>query len=285
MPIEAATPQARAQMHDMWHAVAGGWAAHADFVDRRGADLTQAMLDRVRPGSGLRVLELASGPGGPGLAAAQLVGPDGVVVLSDVAPGMVEIAAGRAAARGLTNVTTRVLDLEEIAEPDASYDIVLCRDGLQFSSEPARAVAEIHRVLRPGGRVALATWGPRESNPWLGVVLDVVSAQLGKPMPPPGVRGPFSLDDATALAGLLTSAGLAEVTVSAVAVPMHTATVDEWWARTTALAGPLAQVLASLPDELSRALRARAGEAVRPYETSDGLDFPGVALLAGGERR
>src|SRR5207302_248902 len=141
---------------------------------------------------------------------------------------------------GLTNVRTRVLDLEQIEQPDHSYDVVLCREGLMFAVEPARAAGEIARVLRPGGRVALAVWGPRSRNPWLGIVLDAVSAQLGVPMPPPGIPGPFSLDDAHGLAALLSDAGLADIVVSEIAAPMHADSVDEWWTRTSSLVGPLA---------------------------------------------
>ena len=94
--------------------------------------------------------------------------PGGEVVLSDVVPEMTAIAAARAEALGLDNVSTCVLDLEQIDQPDDSYDVVLCREGLMFAADPARAAGEIRRVLRPGGRVALAVWGPRERNPWLG---------------------------------------------------------------------------------------------------------------------
>src|ERR671936_260482 len=116
--------------------------------------------------------------------------------VSDRMLEMTAIAEARASAAGRTNVRARVLDLEEIAEADRSYDVVLCREGLMFALDPARAVAEIARVLRPGGRAAIAVWGPRESNPWLGIVLDSVSAQLGAPVPPPGMPGPFALEDA-----------------------------------------------------------------------------------------
>ena len=177
------------------------------------------------------------------------------------------------------------LDLERIDEPDASYDVVLCREGLMFALEPARAVGEIRRVLRPGGRVALAVWGPRERNPWLGLVMDVVSAHIGAPVPPPGIPGPFALGDPDELRRLLDGAGLADVRVGELAVPLRAASFDEWWERTSALAGPLSAILASMPDPAVQALRERAREAVRDYETAaGGLDFPGVALIASGRR-
>jgi SAM-dependent methyltransferase len=200
------------------------------------------------------------------------------VVLSDVAPQMTAIAARAAAGR--EGVSTLVLDLEEIAQPDASYDVVLCREGLMLTPDPGRAAQEIARILRPGGRVAVAVWAARERNPWLGIVFDAVSAQTGVPVPPPGIPGPFSLSDPDALAGLLTDAGLEDVAVSELPVPARADSFEEWWARTVALAGPLARVLGSLPAPAVEALRARARASARDYETADGLELPGVTLLA-----
>ncbi|HYM57816.1 MAG TPA: class I SAM-dependent methyltransferase [Solirubrobacteraceae bacterium] len=242
------------------------------------------MLELTRPQPGERVLELACGPGGLGLAAAMRVAPGGEVVLSDVASEMTSIASARADALGLSNVSTCELDLERIQQPNGSYDVVLCREGLMFALDPAQAAREIRRVLRPGGRVALAVWGPRERNPWLGVVFDAMSAQVGAPVPPPGVPGPFSLADADKLTGLLSGAELADVVVSEFPVPLCAASFEEWWARTTTLAGPLAKVLAALPQEAQQALRARVQEAVSAYATPAGLEFPGITLLAAGRR-
>ncbi len=86
-------------------------------------------------------------------------------MLSDVVPEMTSIAAARAAALGLTNVSARDLDLERIDEPDASYDVVLCREGLMFVPAPAEAAREIARVLRPGGRFAVARLGTARAKP------------------------------------------------------------------------------------------------------------------------
>jgi SAM-dependent methyltransferase len=178
-----------------------------------------------------------------------------------------------------------VLDLEDVDEPDGSFDVVLCREGLMFAVDPARAARELSRVLRPGGRAAIAVWGPRERNPWLGLVFDAVSAQLGRPVPPPGVPGPFSLGDAGRLESLLRDAGLEEVVAGEHDVPLRAASFDEWWTRTSALAGPLAAILGSLPEPAVRGLRERLEEATAPYRTPSGLELPGLSLVAAGVRR
>jgi SAM-dependent methyltransferase len=274
----------RAHLRGLWSAVAGGWAEHAAYIDARSAPVTEAMLRRTDPRAGDRVLELACGPGGVGLAAAERVAPDGDVVFTDVVPEMTAIAIARAAALGHANVAARVRDLEAIDEPDGAYDVVLCREGLMFVPDPARAAAEIARVLRPGGRAAIAVWAARERNPWLGLVLDAVTEETGAPVPPPGVPGPFSLADPDGLVRLLADAGLADITLDEIPVPLRAPTFDEWWARTTALAGPLAQRLAALPDDAARAVRERARRSTEPYATAAGLELPGVTLLASGRR-
>jgi ubiquinone/menaquinone biosynthesis C-methylase UbiE len=276
--------ETRDHIHRMWSAVAPAWADHAAYVDDRSHAEAIQMLRLTDPRPGERVLELACGAGGVGLAAAELVGPDGEVVLSDVAVEMTAIASARVATRGLDQVTTRVLDMEQLAEPECSYDVVLCRDSLMFVPDPGRAVREIYRVLRPGGRFAVTVWGSRARNPWLGVVFDVVAAQMDAPMPPPGVPGPFSLGDAVKLAGLFRDAALNDVCVTEISVPLRDDSFDDWWQRTTALAGPLSMILASQTEAFNAALRTRAREAVRPYQTGRALEFPGVALLASGRR-
>src|SRR6476661_5351311 len=93
----------RDHVHAMWAAVAPAWADYADDVDRRGAAMTERLLADANLRTGDRVLELASGPGGAGLCAAAVVGDRGHVVISDVVPEMVAIAASRANALQLRN--------------------------------------------------------------------------------------------------------------------------------------------------------------------------------------
>jgi hypothetical protein len=139
-------------------------------------------------------------------------------------------------------------------------------------------------VLRPAGRAALSVWGPRERNPWLGIVFDAVSAQTGAPTPPPGAPCPFSLGDYERLAALLTNAGLSDVRVTELTMTVLEPSFEAWWERRAALAGPLARALVSLSTDDVHALRARAREAVAAYATPGGLELPAVTLVASRRR-
>jgi SAM-dependent methyltransferase len=281
--------QIRSRVHQMWGAVAESWGAHVDHVEHRAEPVTRLMIEAVAPAPGDEVLELACGAGGLGLAIADRVAPGGRVVLSDVAPEMVAIASARAARRDhvggvATDVTARVLDLEQIDVPDASFDIVVCREGLMFALDPVRAATEIARVLRPGGRAAIAVWGPRDRNPWLGVLADAVQQHTGTPVPPPGTPGPFSLGADGALETTLTAAGLEQVSVQSVEVPTHDASFDDYWQLRTDLAGPLKKRLAALPAQDLSAIRETVRANLARYQTSDGLRIPGLAYIGAARR-
>jgi len=283
MTVNSDTIGIRKHVHAMWAAVAPAWGTYAELTDARGRELAERLLEVTMPRPGERVLELACGAGGAGLAAAALVGAAGEVVVSDIAEAMTAIAARRAREAGLDNVRARVLDLEEIEEPDGSFDVTLCREGLMFAVEPGQALAEIHRVLRPGGRLAASVWGPRDRNPWLALVMDAVSAEIGSPMPPPGMPGPFALADADQLTRLVVDAGFVGVELVEVDVPLRES-FEDWWTRRAALAGPVSARLAAMPDDAKQRLHDRLREAVRPYERGETLEFPGVALVVSGRR-
>jgi SAM-dependent methyltransferase len=155
----------RARLAGMWSAVAEAGRGTPTTPTRaaRRARSACSSWRRWAPATGSS--SSRAGPGGLGLAAAERVGPGGEVVLSDVAEEMTAIAAARGAELGLGNIDVRRLEIERIDEPDASYDVVLCREGLMFALEPGAAVAEIRRVLRPGGRAVVAGVGGARAQP------------------------------------------------------------------------------------------------------------------------
>ncbi len=271
-------------MSDMWDSVAPGWEANAGFVDKQLALATEALLDAAKIGEGDRVLDLAAGPGGAGLAAAERVGSTGSVVISDVAAEMVAVAARRASA--VAQASTAVFDQSTIDFGDATFDAVINRHGLMFVEDPVRTVREAVRVLRPGERFAVMTWDRRQANPWLGLVLDAVGVQFGMPFPPPNVRGPFSLDTRDVLTSVLRDGGLEDVTVEAMSTPMRATSVEEWWERVPKLAGPLAIALAGMETDVRDAIAERAMQSGRKAAAieGNGIVFEGSVLIGSGHK-
>lgn len=285
MTAQQTAPDIRSRVRGAWAAVAPAWEVHADDLDTRTAMITQRLLALADLAEGDSVLELASGPGGVGLAAADRVGPQGHVVISDIVSAMADAARRRAADRGLRNVTTKVLDLEDIAEPDAGFDAVLCREGLMFAVDPAHAVAEMLRVLRHSGTVAVAVWADKSANPWLGLLLDAITEATGIAVPPPGGPGPFALGNPERLHALFADAGFTDLVLDTVPAPVHAPSFGAWWERIRQVAGPAVMVLNSVDESTQQRIRERLHADVRQYEGPTGeLRLPGLAVTIGGRR-
>jgi SAM-dependent methyltransferase len=266
---------------DEWSSVADAWDEHVDYVDDHSGEVTARWVERldVRPGD--RVLELAAGPGSLGPTWSDLVGPSGQVVLSDLAGGMVAVAARRA--RHLANVTVAQIDASAIEREDASFDVVASRMGLMFTPEPDRSLAEIHRVLAPGGRVGLLTWGAIEHNPWMtcvGMAAMVNGVVTGGP--PVGPGGVFSLGDLAELEALVKGTGFVDVTASAHPVTFAVDDIGLHVERVGSLAGPMAAAFAAAAPEQLAAVRRTAMELAAPYATAGGWSIPGLVNLVIG---
>ncbi|HEU5056769.1 MAG TPA: methyltransferase domain-containing protein, partial [Kofleriaceae bacterium] len=201
----------------IWERMAPGWDARHAWMEATARPVIDRMLDRLAPGPGDTVLDLAAGSGVVGFAAASLVAPGGRVIVSDFSPRMVEAAARQAAALGLDNAEARVLDAERLALPDAAVDGVLCRWGFMLMGDPAAALREARRVLRTGGRIAFAVFGAADDNPWVTLPTRVLE-DLGHAAPrEPGTPGILALADAERLAALVAAAGFTGVVIEPVA--------------------------------------------------------------------
>ncbi|MGA8545714.1 MAG: methyltransferase domain-containing protein [Mycobacterium sp.] len=263
-----------------WSAVAPAWDKYRDRLFEDVRSVSEWLVDQIDPQPGQSVLELTAGPGETGFLAAARLGSTGRVICSDFVPAMVQAARRGAAERGLDNIECRVIDASQIDLPDSSVDGVLSRFGLMLVPEQQRALAEIRRVLRPGGRCAYATWGLPQHNPW---IFHVVAALLQNGVAPPGDAfapgGMFSLATAENNQALAAAAGFTDVTVDELTGAMRFDGKDDYWNYIASVAGPVAELVSSLDGDEVKAVRSTLDPAVAPFEHDGALEIPWLATV------
>src|SRR5262249_61501111 len=185
------------------------------FWDRFGA----ATLARLPLAAGHIVLDLCCGAGASAIPAARIVGSDGRVLGIDVAGPRLETARARAVGEGLANIEFRYGDATRTALPDGGFDAVICVFGVFFAPDMAGFVAEMGRLVRPGGVLAITTWGPGLFEPASTCFWESVSE-----VEPSLVRAFNPWDVITtpaALAGLFPRAAVPDVVAASGQHPPH----------------------------------------------------------------
>jgi len=264
-----------------WARAAGAWGEHRDVIQSAGRPVSHWLVDAIEPQPGHRVLELAAGPGDTGLLAAELIAPGGTLISSDVVEEMVDQARARAAELGISNVEFRLIDAEWIDLPTASVDGVIARWAYMLLADPATALGETRRVLRPGGRVALAAWTDPQDNPWAGVPREELVA-LGAVEPPaPGAPDMFAFRDPDRIQRLLQEAGFTDIAIEQIAIVYRFASLDHWWDTQLDISTSLARAVGALSPAQRDDLRDAMDARLQQYVGADGaVELPGLTHVA-----
>jgi ubiquinone/menaquinone biosynthesis C-methylase UbiE len=279
MTTEAMERQRR-EVYEIAEAIAPGWERWRARIEETTAPVREWMIQELAPRPGNTVLELAAGAGDTGFEAAAIVGEHGRLISTDFSPAMLEVARRRGAELGIGNVHYRVLDAERIELDADSVDGVLCRFGYMLMTDPAAALAETRRVLRPGGRLALAVWGAPERNPWATIGFGLLIERGHLPPPEPGAPGPFAIASEEHMRALLEGAGFTAVRTQEVPVRFTFRDLDDYATFSTDTAGPAALALRGLGEDELEPLKTQLGAAFAPFAADVGYQIPGVALTA-----
>jgi enediyne biosynthesis protein CalE5 len=267
-----------------WNAVAGGWSDWFEWTERSFAPVTDWLREAAGWRAGARVLDIACGAGYPALAAAASIRPGGTVVAIDISPEMVAAASRRATAAGIDNVEFSAMDAEQLRADDHSFDSATNAYGLMFCPAPERAVREIHRVLKPGGAVALVTWAERSKSPFFATAGDVAARFLSLPPPDPAAPGPFRLASPEVLESLLARSGFEQVSAGSLPVTFECESVAEYFQIFSDYAWK--SRIASLSDEETVRFREALSKAAQPFVHQDGrLRLVATSICASGVKR
>lgn len=200
-------------------------ADHYDvgFWDRYG----RGTVARLHLSRGARILDVACGTGAAALPAAETVGPDGQVIAVDLAENPLRRGRAKASARGLTNIEFRLGDMTALGYPDRHFDAVICVFGVFFVPDMKALVAELWRMVKPSGKLAITTWGTRLFEPMYSRWNEAVRAER------PDLSAAFNpwdrITEPRAVAQLLKEAGVADVKVVAEGGGQRLSTPEDWW--------------------------------------------------------
>ncbi|MCS6897645.1 MAG: class I SAM-dependent methyltransferase [Nitrospira sp.] len=267
-----------------WNRVAPGWEKWDRFFDEQMTFLNHRLVGDARLRAGMRVLDLGSGTGYPALLAAQTIGPSGSVVGLDLAEQMVAAAERKARRLGLANVTFQQGDATTLPFEDNSFDAVTSRFCLMFLPDIPRAVAEIARVLKPGGWLAAAVWSAPEKNPSISLSMEAIRKVVELPPPDPTAPGIFRLAQAGDLSGMVERAGLGNVSDSEFIGEWSYASADEYYASLLDIAAPVQALMAKLSDLQRQEVKRLMLEAANRYRRGNRLVFPFIARLVAARK-
>jgi SAM-dependent methyltransferase len=274
----------RIEMIERWEGAAAGWGKRAPELREWSMPVSSWMIEHAQLQPGVRVLELAAGPGELGFLAAELIRPGGTLISSDGAEAMLEVARARAAELGIENVEFKRLELEWIDLETASVERVLCKWGLMLIVDPEAALRETRRVLAPGGRIAVAVWDEPAVNPWATIPTRAL-VELGHTAPPDrDVPGMFALAAPGRLRDLLESAGFLDVLVETVELSRTSAGVEEFVAATSDVSSAFREIFEALPDGERQDVVRKIAELAEPYTAADGsVRLPARTLVAAAD--
>jgi ubiquinone/menaquinone biosynthesis C-methylase UbiE len=270
----------RRASHEVWEAMAPGWERWRAQLADALTPVREWLIRELGPKPGETVLELGAGTGETGFAAAAILGDNGRLISTDFSPEMVEVARRRGNELALGNVDYRVIDAERIELDTDSVDGALCQSAYMLAADPAAALAETRRVLRPGGRLALSVWGAPERNPWASIGGMILIERGHMPPPEPGAPGVFSMASEERTRALLDGAGFRSVRTAEVPVQFGFRSLEDYEQWIIEVGGPFAVLVRGLPEEEREVLRARLSEAFVPFATEGGYELPGAALCA-----
>lgn len=259
------------------------WVTLQARMDANLSAIHDALMPWASPRVGEAILDVGCGTGTTSLALADAVGPSGKVVGMDISQPMLALAKSRAVGRA--NLRFELADAS--AFPFRSeYDLLFSRFGVMFFDDPIGAFANLHRALKPGGRIAFACWRTPPENLWASAPISAARPFLPpQEAPDPLAPGPFAFADPQRILSILSDVGFHDVETQAFDGVMDMGTDLDQAAAYTLRIGPLARAAAEVDDAAKAEITAAVKEALARFQRAGGPVAPPVACWLVRARR
>jgi SAM-dependent methyltransferase len=255
------------------------WQEHGQWWEKIFAPFGVAMFERAQLQPGQRVLDVGCGWGAATMAAAERVAPGGLAVGLDFSPQMLAVARQRATRSD--NIAWLEADAQVHPFEPGTYDAVISRFATMLVDDPRAAFANLHRALRPGGRMAFVCWQEPMKSEWIAVSMAAAVPVVGRPPELGGEDepGPFAFADGERVRGLVAAAGFGDVALETVTRPLPIGTDLEDAVGAVMALPETRQMLADTPDGTAAATASALREAFTPYAGTHGVVMDGSAWL------
>jgi SAM-dependent methyltransferase len=270
------------QQIEFWNGRTGErWVRWQKPIDAAFAPVTKAVLARLAPAVGERIIDVGCGSGETTLAIAERVQAHGFVLGLDVSRPLLRIAQARAAITPEYPVQFVEGDASSYALARDSFHALFSRFGVMFFADPAAAFAHLGRALVRGGRLAFCCWRDRRENAWVRLSVDATRKHLAELPPPPGPDepGPFSFADEARIRRILTSAGFTGIEVERFDASIVYGRDEREAAEFLTHIGPTGSVLQEHPESLRQAVAADLAERLRPHRETRGVALGAATWL------
>jgi SAM-dependent methyltransferase len=263
---------------EYWTSAAGpSWALFQNDLDVMHEGVSARLIETAAPVAGETVLDIGCGAGATSMALATAVGPGGSVLGIDISSTLLDRAEQRRKEAGLENVQYVLTDAQTHPFAPDGFDLVISRFGVMFFADPVAAFQNLLAALRPGARLAFASWAEAGANPWFTLPKDVAARVLGEPAPtPPRAAGPLAFAETDYVLGILQQAGFSDCAFERTPIGLFHPGGVEAVMRLVPVVGPVARIVREFDgsaDDVEKIMREVA-VTMRQYETDGGVRIP-----------
>lgn len=269
---------------EQWQTAAEAWYRWSPTLHQWLGKATDKMLEMAGISKGHRVLDIAAGAGEQSITTAKKVGAGGYVLATDISSNILEFAKQMAQQAGMNNIEIKVMDGENLTVEDETFDAVISRVGLIYFPDQQKALKEMLRVLKPGGKVAAIVYSTPEKNKFFSVPVSIIRNRAKLPPPLPGQPGPFSLGAEGIIEKAFSQAGFKNVRAELVPSPLQLSSAKECVRFEKESFGALHQMMNSLPDPEKESVWEEIEKELQKFETETGFTGPCEMVVAVGEK-